>query len=186
MRKATTEKRKKRVGVGMAAAAALAVVVVAPRAHAAPEATAAANVVPSTPNKLALVVGLASPWGELGVSYQRELTRSFVIETGVGVGPTGLQTMLLPKLLIGSGSTRLYLEGGPSLTIGDRAGGPGVWATGEIGFESSFGNWAFSMGGGAGILVAGTIQAPICFDACSTRPPGIWLPEIRLAIGRRF
>ncbi len=94
--------------------------------------------------------------------------------------------MLLPKLLIGSGGTRLYLEAGPSLTIGDRAGGAGMWATGEIGFESSFGDWAFSLGGGAGILVAGAIQSPICFDACSTRPPGIWLPEIRSTIGRRF
>jgi hypothetical protein len=175
--------RKRVLGVGMAAAAALA----ATSAQAAPEVTAAAAgaATPAAQNKVALVLGLASPWGELGVSYQRKVAPSLAIETGLGIGGTGAQLAVLPKLLVGSGDARLFVEAGPSVTLSDRAGA-GVWATGEIGFEASFSAWTLGFGAGAGLLVAGEVAAPICFDACSTVKPGVWLPEIRLTIGRTF
>jgi len=169
-----------------AAVATIAIVLGAPGAQAAPDAVLTASPVgTTTPNKLAVVLGLASPWGELGVSYQRQLRPSLALETGVGLGATGLQLAVLPKLLIGSGAARLYLEAGPSLTLNDQAGA-GLWAAGEVGFESTFGNWTLGFGAGAGILAAGAVREPICFDACSNLQPGVWLPEIRLVVGRNF
>lgn len=179
---------KKVIGVGTAAATALALVLGAGRAHAAPAATATAPAaaIPAAPNnKLALVLGLASPWGEMGLSYQRYVAPSFALETGVGIGATGGQLVVLPKLLLGSGNARFYVEGGPSVTLTDKSGA-GVWASGEIGFESSFGGFVLGFGAGAGILVAGEVPFPICIDECSTMKPGTWMPEIRLTLGYAF
>lgn len=170
---------------GTAAVVALAAALAAPAVHAEPETVAASGPVSATPNKLAAVVGLASPWGELGISYQRRLRPSFALETGIGTGATGLQLVALPKWLFGSGGAHLYIEAGPSLTLENQVGA-GLWATGEVGFESTFGNWTLGFGAGAGLLVAGEVKTPICFDECSTRGAGAWLPEIRLAIGRNF
>jgi hypothetical protein len=176
---------KKLMGVGMAATMAMTLVLGARPAVAAPDATATAKGTPATPNKLALTVGLASPLGELGFSYQRLVAPSFALETGFGVGMTGVQVAALPKLLFGTGNARLFIEAGPSATFSDRTG-PGLWAAAEVGFESSFGAWTLGFGGGAGILVAGEVPVPICIDSCSTLKAGTWLPEIRLTVGRNF
>ena len=151
------------------------------RAEEPPVAVTAPAPAPEPRNKLALVAGLGSPWGELGAAYQRSLGESFAIETGVGYGLTGLQAALLPKLLIGSGKGRLYIQAGPSLTIGSNYG---VWAAGEIGGEFSLGRWALTFGAGAGVLVDGSVR--ICFFECNTMRPGHWLPETRLSFGRAF
>jgi len=164
---------------------AIAIMLVASSADAAPEVVATASPVATTPNKLALVLGLASPWGELGVSYQRKIRPSLALETGVGLGATGLQLAALPKLLLGSGAAHLYVEAGPSLTLNDQAGA-GLWAAGEVGFESTFGSWTLGFGAGASILAAGAVREPICFDVCSDVHAGAWLPEIRLVVGRNF
>jgi hypothetical protein len=134
-------------------------------------------------NKLALVAGLGSPWGELGAAYQRALGESFAIETGVGYGLTGAQAALLPKLLIGSGKGRFYIQAGPSLTIGS---GTAVWAAGEIGGEFSFGRWVLTCGGGAGVLVDGSVRAPGFAGPGSTVTPWFVVPETRLSFGRAF
>ena len=151
------------------------------RAEEPPVAVTAPAPAPAPRNKLALVAGLGSPWGALGAAYQRALGESFAIETGVGYGLTGVQAALLPKLLIGSGKGRLYIQAGPSLTIGSKYG---VWAAGEIGGEFSSGRWALTFGGGAGVLVDGSVR--ICFFECNTMRPGHWLPETRLSFGRAF
>jgi hypothetical protein len=127
------------------------------------------------------VAGLGSPWGALGVAYQRALGESFAIETGVGYGLTGAQVALLPKLLIGSGKGRFYIQAGPSLTIGS---GTGVWAAGEIGGEFSLGRWVLTFGAGAGVLVDGSVG--VCFLGCNTLTPWMVWPETRLSFGRAF
>jgi len=151
------------------------------RAQESPVAVTAPAPAPAPSNKLALVVGLGTPWGALGAAYQRALGESFAIETGVGYGLTGVQAALLPKLLIGSGKGRLYIQAGPSLTIGSKYG---VWAAGEIGGEFSLGRWALTFGAGAGVLVDGSVR--ICFFECNVMRPGHWLPETRLSFGRAF
>ncbi len=141
-----------------AAVASIAILLAGPRAHAQSEAVVAGPAeTTATPNKLALVLGLASPWGEIGFSYQR---------------------MLSPALA-------LDVEAGPSLTLADQSLA-GLWAAGEVGFESSFGHWTLGFGAGAAILVAGQVREPICFDSCPTWQPGTWLPEVRLVVGRNF
>src|SRR4051812_12701567 len=112
------------------ALASLATLGAAARAWAAPEAAATAARAVENPNRLALVLGLGSPWGELGVTYQRRFGQTLALETGVGVGGTGVQVAALPKLLFGSGAARFYVEAGPSLTFGDREPA-GLWAAGE-------------------------------------------------------
>ena len=151
------------------------------RAEEPPVAVTAPAPAPAPRNKLALVAGLGSSWGALGAAYQRSLGESFAIETGVGYGLTGVQAALLPKLLIGSGKGRLYIQAGPSLTIGSHYG---VWAAGEIGGEFSLGRWVLSFGAGAGVLVDGSVR--ICFFECNVMRPGHWLPETRLSFGRVF
>jgi hypothetical protein len=168
----------------VAAAAALGTTVEAPSAHADAADVVATRAPLGSPNKLSLVLGLASPWGEAGIAYQRKLSDSFALEGGLGTGLTGAQVVLLPKVLFGSGTSRLYLEAGPSLTFGDTAG-LGLWATSEVGFESSFGKWTLGFGAGAGVLVAGGFTG-LCFDTCSISEPGKWMPEIRLTVGRNF
>jgi hypothetical protein len=152
------------------------------RAEEPPVAVTAPAPAPAPRNKLALVAGLGSPWGALGAAYQRALGESVALETGVGYGLTGAQVALLPKLLVGSGKGRFYIQAGPSMTI--RPSGYGVWAAGEIGGEFSLGRWVLSVGGGAGVLVEGSL--PICFFDCNTLQPGHWLPETRLSFGRAF
>ena len=191
MKRPAIRSAKSRAGAHLplfaAALATIAILLGAPGAHAAPDAVLTASPAgTTTPNKLAVVLGLGSPWGELGVSYQRQLRPSLALETGVGLGATGLQLAVLPKLLIGSGAARLYLEGGPSLTLSDEAGA-GLWAAGEVGFESTFNSWTLGFGAGASILAAGEVRVPICFVGdCSNLQPGTWLPEIRLVVGRNF
>jgi hypothetical protein len=107
--------------------------------------------------------------------------RDGAIETGVGYGATGYQAALLPKLLVGFGDGRFYIQAGPSLTI---ASNNGVWATGEIGGELPFGRWVLTVGAGAGVLVGGSAQ--ICFWGCGAVRQWSWLPETRLSFGRAF
>jgi hypothetical protein len=148
------------------------------------EAPPVAVTAPAPRNKLALVAGLGSPWGELGAAYQRALGESFAIETGVGYGATGIQAALLPKLLVGSGKGRFYIQAGPSLTIGSHIG---VWAAGEIGGEFSLGRWVLTFGAGAGVLVGGSARQPIDFSGPgSTLRPWFVMPETRLSFGRAF
>ncbi len=146
------------------------------RAEDPPVAVTAPVPAPAPRNKLALVAGLATPWGELGAAYQRALGESFAIETGVGYGATGIQAALLPKLLVGSGKGRFYIQAGPSLTIGPSS--HGVWAAGEVGGEFSFGRWVLTCGGGAGVLVEGRSGNPSTSPARA--PPcgrGSWRPR---------
>ena len=154
------------------------------RAEAPPAAAPRAAAALTSKHKLAFVMGLATPWGELGASYQRSFVPSVALETGFGLGATGAQLVLLPKLLLGSGGTRAYFAAGPSLTIGNAE--PGLWAAGEFGVDASFDAWVLTFGAGAGILVAGSVQTPICFDACSRWQPGRWLPDLRFSVGRAF
>lgn len=155
------------------------------RAQESPVAVTAPAPAPAPSNKLALVVGLGTPWGALGAAYQRALGESFAIETGVGYGLTGAQVALLPKLLVGSGKGRFYIQAGPSLTIGPSS--HGVWAAGEIGGEFSFGRWVLTFGAGAGVLVDGSVRQPIDFSGPgSTLRPWFVAPETRLSFGRAF
>jgi hypothetical protein len=121
--------------------------------------------------------------GELGAAYQRALGESFAIETGVGYGATGIQAALLPKLLVGSGKGRFYIQAGPSLTIGSHIG---VWAAGEIGGEFSLGRWVLTFGAGAGVLVGGSARNHRLQRPGSTLRPWFVMPETRLSFGRAF
>jgi hypothetical protein len=154
-------------------------------ARAAPEAADTAAPAVENPNRVALVLGLGTPWGELGLTYQRRVGQKLALEAGVGLGATGVQLAALPKLSFGSGRARFYIEAGPTLTLGGQES-TGVWAAGEIGFEASLGRVTLGLGAGASVLAAGKVKSPICFDACSTVGPGVISPDIRLTVGFNF
>jgi hypothetical protein len=157
----------------------------APAWAAAPEVVAAAAPAVENPHRLALVVGLGSPWGEVAITYQRRFGQTLALETGCGKGATGDQCAALPKLLFGSSAARFYVEAGPSLTLGDREPA-GVWAAGEVGFEGSISQVTLGIGAGGSVLAAGTVEAPLCPDECATLGPGTVLPEVRLTAGFDF
>ncbi len=147
---------------------------------------APATAAPYPRNRLALVLGIGSPFGEVGLSYQRQLAPSFAIEGGVGAGLTGTQFPLLAKTMTGGGQMHVYLEVGPSLSL--RESKTALWAVAEVGLELSLGNWIVAFGAGATVIVAGSVP-DFCFGFCdtySTLDRGFWIPEIRLTLGRRF
>lgn len=150
---------------------------------AAPEAVASAAPVAPAANRVGVVVGLASPWGEAGVSYQRALHPLFAFEIGVGAGLMGFHFVALPKVSLGSEAAHLFVDAGPSVTVKDAVG---TWIAGELGFESTSGPWTRSFSAGAIILAKGSLVAPICLDQCRMLGPGFWLPEIRVNVGYNF
>ena len=105
---------------------------------------APATAAPYPRNRLALVLGIGSPFGEVGLSYQRQLAPSFAIEGGVGAGLTGTQFPLLAKTMTGGGQMHVYLEVGPSLSL--RESKTALWAVAEVGLELSLGNWIVAFG----------------------------------------
>jgi hypothetical protein len=75
--------------------------------------------------QVALEVGIASPIGSIGVTYQRELASRFVIEAGVGYGVTGMQLEAMPKVVLAHGTCRYLVSAGASLALFGNYAEPG-------------------------------------------------------------
>jgi hypothetical protein len=141
-------------------------------------------------------LGLGSPVGELGVSYAYAPIRQAEIEIGAGVGFSGYQLSLMPKLALGVGGDRFVLGVGPSASI-DSGSAPkreyiAYWLNAEIGYEHRTPS-------GLSVLVAVGIGYGIggethrqCEDDCggsdgiAAKVGGRMYPQGRIAFGRWF
>jgi hypothetical protein len=148
--------------------------------------------------ELRLDLGIASAVGFAGVTYSLAPTTGFLAELGVGVGASGLQLSVMPKLVIGASAHRFIIGAGPSVGI------PGVtivtnngpfgsnenehvvtpWLNAEIGYD-------YRSRTGAAFLVAGGITVglahgcAVSIDSC-TELYGLILPQIRVGFGHWF
>jgi hypothetical protein len=150
----------------------------------------------SKKNLLQGSLGLGSPVGALGLSYVYMPVRQVEIEVGGGLGFTGYQVAVMPKLALGA-SDRLVIGLGPSVSIDASGEGKknaiGYWLNGELGYRHST---AFGLSVLAAVGVSyglsGTIHAcGIDCAAGASRAPdesitGKFLPEVRIALGRAF
>jgi hypothetical protein len=64
--------------------------------------------------RIAMSLGVGTPTGELGFEYTQVLFRYLEIGAGVGIGVTGFQGSVMPRLRIGGHGTLLMLGAGLS------------------------------------------------------------------------
>lgn len=142
-------------------------------------------------------LGLGSPVGALGLSYAYMPVRQVEIEIGGGLGFSGYQVAVMPKLSLGA-ADRLVLGLGPSVSIDTSNEGKGnavgYWLNAEIGYRHTT---AFGLSVLAAVGVSyglsGTAHTTCTID-CATDGfgrsdesiAGRVFPELRVALGRAF
>ncbi len=153
------------------------------------------------PSKLRFMgnLGLASVVGEIGGTLTYAPARAFQIELGVGLGITGLQFSVMPKLSLGHLPTyHLILGLGPSLS-GLQKDAQGVvqysvWLNGEVGYEyRSPTGFSFLVAGGFTYALASDQTYGSCHVYCDSDKiypvkqfSGSVFPQGRIAFGRWF
>lgn len=142
----------------------------------------------SSHQQIALTVGMFSALGELGVAYTVAPMEDVRLEIGTGLGISGVQLSVMPKLALGDYHNVLL---GLGLSV-SRAGDTTIpWLNAEVGLEQRFRNhFLFSIAGGITYALGGT-AAGWCFDGCGGPRPeeslrGLLLPQLRIAVGRWF
>lgn len=150
-------------------------------------AAASAGDLPSR-NALRLDAGLFSAVGELGTSYTRSLTSLLQLEAGVGVGLSGVQLSLMPKLSAGQGRHR-YVGGiGVSAAIFLGAGpddSPAfAWLNADVlGYEyRSSGGFTLLAAVGLTVGLAGHYS----WEESQESIRGTLMPQARLGVGYCF
>lgn len=164
-------------------------------------------------NSISLNIGLASALGFTGIAYSRNLSKNFQLEAGAGLGFSGVQLSLMPKLTLGSGKHRFV--SGLGLSVGLPSAGaddgimslsktPSLWLNCDIvGYQlkssPTNGKSSFFLLAAIGLTVglAGEYHEPdFCFGpsgACAESSAdsresflGKVLPTFRLGIGVAF
>jgi hypothetical protein len=143
-------------------------------------------------------MGIASAIGEMGGTFTYAPAPELQIELGAGLGFSGFQLALLPKISAGSSHHRLTLGIGPSVGIGTNRS-PSVtcvsyWLNAEAGYEyRSASGFAFLVALGIGKGLAGTMPgSPVTgLDTADAVTPlsasqRSAFPQGRIAFGRWF
>jgi hypothetical protein len=139
--------------------------------------------------------GLGSPIGALGVSYTYVPIPLVEVEIGGGVGLSGYQGSIVPKLSVGSATDRLVLGVGPSIST-DSQSDPkrtyvGYWLSGEIGYQHTTpAGVSVLIAAGIGYGLSGTTRLQ-CAANCDDQGwdydvAGRVVPQARMAVGRWF
>jgi hypothetical protein len=155
----------------------------------------------SKPNVLYAQGGLGTPLGYVGVELARRLSPSFIVSAGAGMGVTGPQIALMPRLLLGQGRSVLVLGAGVSRgkftsnnfcfdddSCAHRAG-MANWVNAEIGGEYRWpGGLSFRYFGGYGRAFADNLAcAGNAIDECDAHPDlGRSLVYTGFAFGQAF
>ncbi|TMQ20556.1 MAG: hypothetical protein E6J90_06655 [Deltaproteobacteria bacterium] len=153
---------------------------------------------PSFRQAVRVDLGIASAIGFAGATYSLSPAPGFLGELGAGVGASGLQLSIMPKLVFGASTSRFVIGAGASVGI------PGVtivtnngpfmsnvnekvitpWFNAEIGYDyRSRTGTAFLVAGGITVGLAHGCAESI--DSC-TELYGLVLPQIRIGFGRWF
>lgn len=142
-------------------------------------------------------LGIGSAVGEMGGTFTYAATPHSQIEMGAGIGYTGFQLSVMPKLSVGSRSHRFVLGMGPSVGI-DPANNPdhtyvSYWLNSEVGYEyRSASGFSFLIAAGLTYGLGGEYRWQCPFDCdgdtagYSRSPAGTRLPQGRIAFGRWF
>lgn len=144
-------------------------------------------------------VGLASAVGLLGGTYTYSPVPAIQFELGAGVGFTGIQLSLMPKLLAGRNGYYFVFGVGPSVGINpseqDQHTYISYWLNAEMGYEyRSPSGFSFLLAGGVTYGLGGEFR-DFCLLPCDSDPrergssspaTGKVSPQGRLAIGHWF
>jgi hypothetical protein len=154
----------------------------------------------SKPNVLYAQVGLGTPLGYVGVEAARRVSPYFVVSAGAGMGVSGPQIALMPRLHLGQGRSTLVLGAGVSRgkytssnACDDDDGcayrtGTANWANVEIGGEY---RWPEGLSvryfGGYGQAFADNLVCVGAQEQCAAHPGGgRSLVYTGLAVGQAF
>jgi hypothetical protein len=148
-------------------------------------------------HRLQANVGVASPVGEIGLSYTHAPIPLVELEIGAGLGFSGFQFAVTPKLSFGGSRHRVLVGLGPSLSVDtsgtSRGDHVGYWVNGEVGYERRT-QTGFSMLVAAGFTYGlGGNLGEACTVDCGN-DARIWdapiagrlYPQARIAFGRWF
>jgi len=155
----------------------------------------------SKPNVFYAQGGLGTPLGYVGFELARRVSPSFLVSAGAGMGVTGPQIALMPRLLLGQGQSVLVLGAGVSrgeYTSNNHCYdddscahlvGTANWANAEIGGEYRWpGGLSFRYFGGYGRAFADDLVcAGDAIDECNAHPSwGRSLIYTGFAFGQAF
>jgi hypothetical protein len=150
---------------------------------------------PDHHHRIAFHLGWGSAVGELGVTYAHDVGPHFQLEAGAGMGVTGYQLSVMPKLVFGGGTRRFVMGVGAAagLTTRDDAHvGPDhepkpplVWWLNAdlLGYEYH------AAGGGLFVVAVGLTTNLNAFhydffgDEGGTSGPGTLYPQVRIGGG---
>jgi len=142
-------------------------------------------------------LGVGSVVGFIGGTYTYSPTPSFQLELGSGIGWTGFQFSLMPKLSLGVDRHRFVFGVGPSLGV-DRNSNPtrtyvACWLNAEVGYElRSVGGFSFLIAAGIVRGLAGEVRDQCIVDCegdtkgWSEPVPKETYPQFRIAFGRWY
>lgn len=140
-------------------------------------------------------MGVASAIGEMGGTLTYSPRPEFQFELGTGIGYSGVQLSLMPKLAIGVRNHRLLIGVGPSLGVGSNPKPAqtciSYWLNADVGYEyRSPGGFSFLMAVGvfrglAGEIPGGTPGVTEPGEAVRPEPASDFhlFPQGRIAFG---
>ena len=144
-------------------------------------------------------MGVASAIGEMGGTLTYAPLPEVQIELGAGIGFSGFQLSVMPKLSVGERHHRLTLGVGPSVGLSSNNNPKetciSYWLNAEAGYEfRSSGGFSFLLALGVGRGLAGKVPgygAPGVAETGDAYPPEPatdfrLFPEGRIAFGRWF
>jgi hypothetical protein len=144
-------------------------------------------------------LGIGSAVGELGGTFTYAPRPEIQLELGAGLGISGLQLSVMPKLTAGTQHHRLTFGVGPSVGIGNNEKPAetcvSLWLNGEVGYEyrSSSGlSFLVAVGVFKGIAghMPGGFTPGISHEGESIPPEAVadgpLSPQGRIAVGRWF
>lgn len=126
-------------------------------------------------NRLGFDLGVFSALGLAGVSYARQLAEPLALEAGVGLGGSGLQLSLMPKLTLGSNGDYYVAGLGVAWAVGESRS-PMFWVNADLlGYERRLEN-------GLGLSIS--LGATACLSGQTTgyfaMGKGFVAPQLRL------
>jgi hypothetical protein len=141
-------------------------------------------------NHLALNLGIGSSVGGLGITYDRDVGSWLQLQGGLGVGDSGWQVSIMPRLVLRLGTRHaLFAGGGPSLGIPMNRHWTRplvVWANYEGGYQYERTRFFLQVGLGVSTVLRGRIRPPCIGCDVPDKGPGTDVPGLRFAFGFRF
>ena len=144
-------------------------------------------------------MGVGSAVGELGATFTYAPRPALQFELGAGLGLSGIQFPVMPKVTVGTRHHRLSVGAGPSVAVGSNTKPEqtcvSYWLNAEAGYEyQSTAGFSFLIAAGFTKGIAGTmpgIGTPGDYEpGDGTVPESVSrlpiLPQGRIALGRWF